>query len=575
VVLLVLALAVTAVMSSAGTAFVHLSSSTEMQNTQIARNLADAALSQAVSTILQQPTFGSNAATDKITVHQAGAPASQYAYVTFDPNDASGLPWSTNNFLNDTATTATTGYTPPGQTTVSLAPGEVQLLATGVCGLNAAGKPVVTATAECVLYFPSFPWAMASGGQITSNGGTLVAGIDDFTKLYNASGQINQSALLPASMISDMAGANSTMLHGSAAAPNMITGDLQSVGTQNNTYTTVKGNDQSGAAPVPMPSITPSDYDPNGTVHPQASTQYAGGNTISGANWANAPSGGLNISGGLSMDGALLYVHGDLQISGGLTGQGAIVATGNVTINGGTALASTNLAAIIAGGNVSLTGDGTAQHGTLQGLVYAGGQIGATSITFLGPVISCGTGTGSLTTQNANMIAVPEPPVINIVQQSQGGTKGFSVNKTTYQMDVPAVPTDTVQLTLNAVPLGSGNVSLTLTGPSGPQTITAPMTASPPNFSAGQITALYYACQALNAQGHNFAFTPANYPLFQNCQSMGLSQSYATLTTIATSLVTQSVQVNQSNNATSVFSLNLDKLIDLDDRMRVLLWKDI
>ncbi|MBI3923933.1 MAG: hypothetical protein HY319_00150, partial [Armatimonadetes bacterium] len=91
--------------------------------------------------------------------------------------------------------------------------------------------------------------------------------------------------------------------------------------------------------------------------------------------WQSTSGEPLVFADGLSLEGASLYVEGDLVIKGGVHGRGAVFVTGKTVIEGGSELASRNLAAVLSRGDVRVLGNG--QDGSFfNGLVYSKGEGG-------------------------------------------------------------------------------------------------------------------------------------------------------------------------------------------------------
>lgn len=375
-------------MATTGTS--HLQVATRQSNLEVARNLAESVTALAIDKLADDPSFGlsPDAAQRSLSISFNGRDQGR---LTFDTDTASAwtIPLSVNNVENDTASSGT------GRT---LAPFTAQIMAVG----ESNGVVVMR---ETILRIPNYKFAIATSGQLTSNGGLYVAAVD---ALADLSGGL---ASVPADQLEDgnvAANGASLVLSSSPAQPTIITGDAQSGGTiLLGAQTDVQGSVVENSDPAPLPDLEVGDYDPAGWTGLFELTSGTSSSTLT----LEGPvrrAGDLTISnGGLELNGAYLYVDGDLVVNGGITGQGAVFCSGDITVSGASALSTDNVQALVAEGDVTINGyDKDSSH--FVGVIYNRGDVSISDITVIGSLVNKAPAGSTFSISRTNAIGAPE-----------------------------------------------------------------------------------------------------------------------------------------------------------------------
>jgi len=327
VVALLLALGFTA----AGVSTSSLNLASRAVNAQSARNVAEAAVSEAAAELLKTPTFAQD-----VTVKFPGATGN----LTFDKN---GRLYSTNNLDSDSSTPGWGGTVVPAQA--------VHLVGLGECG-------GVEQRIEAVIFFSRYPFAVASSGSVVSDGGLQVAAVDD-----PADAEVLEERRPGA------VGSNAGIeLDGPGIE---VTGDLQAVGAiKLGPQAKVSGEKRAHSDAVVLPRIDVTRYDTAGKPDVVEMTQssFAEAQTLTGY----SRSGPVTFEKGLVLDNGVLYVDGDLTVHGGISGTGAVIVTGTTTVEGGAA--ASGQTALLSRGDVTLRGLPGAYQ-AFQGLIYTEGNL--------------------------------------------------------------------------------------------------------------------------------------------------------------------------------------------------------
>jgi hypothetical protein len=381
-----------------------------------ARHLAESVLAQASELILS-----SNGAlplpqqTLQMQIRQGGDAWLSFASAENVPD--AHIPPSINN-MNLTSSVPGWRRSVPART--------AQLLGVGVVNALPYGE-------EMLLHLEAFPYAVAANGPIVSKGGLLVGAVDTSSGLGAGLQQI-QGGMLPADL-----GSNSTLATGIVlASGDLIEGDVQCRGGVSAPVGTVRGEIRCDADPIPMQLIDVTSYNPavqNKIVNPMGSGKVAGG-PIEGYNCAD---GDIEFTGDIDLKSAVLYVAGNLQMDGRVKGTGAIFATGNVTFQHASDLATDNVLALVSSGNVTLNGSGPDQD-YFQGVVYTQGNFAARQVTIAGYFAAAGNNS-SVQLDNVRVAAVSDYASINFTVVSRlpppssppasggaGGTTAGTVN---------------------------------------------------------------------------------------------------------------------------------------------------
>ncbi|MGE0491531.1 MAG: hypothetical protein AB7S38_20135 [Vulcanimicrobiota bacterium] len=377
-------------LTMAGVGSFHLRLATRQANLEQARNAAESVTALAIDRLSHDQHFGLAGDADQRSLEVVVANTT--GRLTFEPDRADlwGVEVSHNNLEQDTAAPAS------GR---SLAPFSAQLKAVG----ESNG---VTYALETILRIPHYRYAIATSGTLTSSGGLFVASVPDLQTLAGGLAAVPPDQLLPGHLVANAVGP--LWLASSPLSPTNITGDAQSGGSISlGAQTSVGGAVLENADPENLPELDVADYDPAGWTGLYELTTSVSSSPLT----LEGPvrrSGDLTISnGGLELDGAYLYVDGNLVVNGGVSGKGAIFCTGDVTLNGGSALSTDNVQALVAAGNVTISGDDQ-QSSHFNGVVYGGGNIAISDITLVGSLVNNAATPTTTSISDTNVVEVPE-----------------------------------------------------------------------------------------------------------------------------------------------------------------------
>lgn len=255
-------------------------------------------------------------------------------------------------------------------------PDQAHLVSVGECH----GVQIVT---QIRLSKPPWPFAIYASGAFRSTGGLLLGAVRPGTDVHN----FEKSDLLPAELLANSSEADSLYLDGVST----IVGNAKTPGTafKGDKVEVLLGDVFPGARGQDPPILKLASYDPSGHTGVQTLSQsnYAVREPMSGL---VRSSNSLTFQQGLELKGGLLYVDGDVVIeSGGIRGQGLLVATGKVTIKGGSDFAADSRCAVLAGGDLSLKGAGQ-DSAYFQGLLMANGSggIDVSGVTLMGAAVA-------------------------------------------------------------------------------------------------------------------------------------------------------------------------------------------
>ena len=310
------------------------------------------------------------------------------AVVHFSPERTreDGLPYSTNNL---DGTTPVEGY--GGR---QVAPGTARIIATSHAGSSRR-------TVDAVLRLPPFPWAILTGGKLSTAERVLIGTLPE-----GAWPPPPDADLLPADVLANATDARSVVLDGECT----ITGDVESPGgiVTSGRDVVVKGEIRPGSEPVEVPQLRASQYDPaqRGIDFDRlAATDVTSILPLQGAVRSE---GDVEVA-GLQLSGAQLFVDGDLKVSGSIEGSGVVICTGDVDISSISLQGATELA-VLADGRIDLQGAGRTGS-TVRGTFYAGDSLSAKNLTVVGTVVA-GNASGDVKFENARMIAEPPDPIV-------------------------------------------------------------------------------------------------------------------------------------------------------------------
>ncbi|MBX3169412.1 MAG: hypothetical protein KF760_18575 [Candidatus Eremiobacteraeota bacterium] len=381
-VLIVSGLLLTVLFTMAEAVVFHLQFATSLESEHEARNLAESAVHEAMSELLQGQNYGKNGEPPLIV----GDAGKHYGIVSFVSDGR--VPRSLNHLESMDEVTGSTGRPVPANT--------VHLVGCGYAGRSQR-------TVEVLFYRPPFPKAISSSGPIVATNAHvtgLKAG-EDYPPGSSA-------ALAPGSLQSN------SRASGSNPAIKLIncqvSGDVAAAGEiKVDALSQIDGEVRMKGDPQPIPKI---DVEAcikdiqnvdgteilSGTVAGRKVTWYCG-----------CPSGDLTVQGDLELENGVLWTGGNLTVTGGVKGQGLILSGGNVTVQKGSQLNSENMVALAAKGDVSLEGLERSTY-SFQGLVYTNGNFSAHQMTVLGSVItdSPDPNRGEMTLQDVDFAMQPD-----------------------------------------------------------------------------------------------------------------------------------------------------------------------
>ena len=272
------------------------------------------------------------------------------ALLSFDKE--AGVPYSTNNFSESTATV--------GWNNTLVPKNSVHLVTVCHHGL---GHIVY----EKIVKNHSFPWSVASNGSITGND-MEVFSIRQAEHIFNG---ISEEEKEEASVLSNSPSGGtpgspfSILLTGNS----VVTGTAQTVGQVSAMAPSeVKGAVNEGAQykqEITIPKVAV-DYKPD----PADTRVYGPGVVI----------------GDVEFDDGYIYVKGSATVTGKISGYGAIVAERDIIVTG-SMNTHADLAALVAGRNIEITGSG-AETSSFQGLILAEGSFKARDTTLVGSAIT-------------------------------------------------------------------------------------------------------------------------------------------------------------------------------------------
>ena len=355
----------------AGTSFHHLSVSNRLHNAQSARNLAEAAIAEAIARLMKDHTQFQTPNPLGPSLEIANTDSPRAGILTFDPTQLPTynaalktvrLEASVNNFGSDSALTV---Y---GRT---LPPESAYLRAVGV-------DHGVERAMECIIYIPTFPWSVASGGPVVISGQSTVAGVQDIADAGDPSKE------LPGHLVTNsLAGTSALVLQGTQVR---VTGDAQSSSGADFGTNLVRGERRLNSSAAPIPEIKIEDYD---TSTQPGVTTYSSSSAPPDVTGFAYRDGALNFSSGINLQGGVLYVKGDVTITGQIKGEGAIVSTGKVTVNGGGQVATNNKVAMLSRGDLTLHGT-SSDRLTVAGIVYTEGKLQSEYVNIYGNTVGPG-----------------------------------------------------------------------------------------------------------------------------------------------------------------------------------------
>lgn len=358
----------------------HIRLTGRAQHGRLAANAARSAVSLAVSQLLEQPEYGTVRLAGETLRYQG--PGS-LGVVTFHETTArdEGVRLSTNNLEGTHDIEGDGGDLVPS--------GTVEISAVGRSGGSERRIDVI-------LRIPPFPWAIASAGGIQTQNGVLVAAIPE--GVWPPPTDIED--LLPADLVANGNQTGAITL----GDESLILGDLDTPGTvvlgQNRVD--VRGEIRTGASPVDIPELHPTDYDPR--VTRTTHFNISNGNLREIVGTARCATD-VTFPDKLILTNGTLYVDGTLTLNNGVEGRGALIATGGIRIRARAQVAGLTDLAMLSGGRVQLSGSG-AESSNLRGLFYAREGLEASELTLTGSLLT-GTSSGGVELDNVNVLYQP------------------------------------------------------------------------------------------------------------------------------------------------------------------------
>lgn len=369
----------------------HLHFSSMAYQQQAAKNLAEAAIQQALVKIVESDGqgFGYQRRVDHvINVNNTLYPSGSRGLVVFNKTVAANqkVPYSTNNFNGSGELAGDLGRSVPLNT--------LHLVGTGYCG-------EAKRTVEAVYYVPPFPSALASEGPVRSSGALLVAGVRDPSKFPGRYENLPAKEKSPSHVFSNSHDPHEAVVLGPGA---QIKGNVGAVGGVKVTRSDVMGEVKPYSPPQALPRI---DMDAIFARLDQQVGKDTLTSPISGdysLEWNAQCESNLHITGSLELHQGVLFVKGNLEVDGGITGEGLIYVGGRTILHRGANFRSTDQVALMSKDRIELDGAGQNDY-FFQGMVYSEKDVVARQITVLGACIA--RGVGGLTFENVNALGSP------------------------------------------------------------------------------------------------------------------------------------------------------------------------
>lgn len=398
--------ALTLILLTAATAAVsHLRFATAQENTDHARNLAEAALAETLTRLIETDfAFGKDGKDGtvpaRIEVTIPDLPGAS-GVVTFDTGELGFLRgYSLNNTETDAAVAGAGGITVPGRA--------VHVLARGRSG-------TAERWVECVYYRPPFPDGLVCTGIADARSVFMAAVRQTGAYVGGDPRAIPAEDVLPANIFSNSrgrAGRPGVVVSGVST----VTGSVGAVGrVQVDPGCDIGGEILPNSEFREIPDLR---LDEKFSIVEENNSlvSSSAGNLTLEPNFFVRAEGGLQVGGDLDMNGSVLLVKGgDLRVSGGIKGTGIILGERDIEIRDGrTNLESSEQVAIGCRGSFRLRAEAP-ENNYFHGLIYAEGDIEAKDITVVGAVVGNGQGgrNGDVTLDNVRFVY--DPSVLRIV----------------------------------------------------------------------------------------------------------------------------------------------------------------
>lgn len=423
----------------AGTSFHHLNVSNRIGHAQRARNLAEAALAQAVAELLKDP----NLAEPLIAWRPAPyIPDGAQALFTFVPGNLPALNGQLKRPILQVCINNLTG------TVAKTDPLSGRSVPAESAYLRAVGVDHgVEKAFECMIYVPRFPWAVAAAGPVYADGETTIAGVEDPADVgdptKHRAGHITTNANV---------GDDSVKFVGDQVT---VTGDVQSASGANLGNSLVKGEKRLYAPPVPIPRITLSDYD---TAGKPGLTAFNG--SVTSVSGYSRGTGNI-VGGDLHLNGGVVYVDGDVQLNK-VTGEGAIITTGKLEVAGGD-LSAGNKMALLAGGELKV--GNPSDRTKLSGVIYSEKKLTADKVDLFGNAVSTerNPGDSELILHDSKVMTSSSSGLFEMTVGGSGGPPSSFEKGYWGQSDPLATATAPLPFLVPAQPPATGNEMLHFT----------------------------------------------------------------------------------------------------------------
>jgi cytoskeletal protein CcmA (bactofilin family) len=210
---------------------------------------------------------------------------------------------------------------------------------------------------------------------------------------------LQASLLLPASLDSNNTAPAAVQIGGSS----LISGDVRSGGGVTlSSSCRVLGSVETAMQPITIPDMWSQVANTYSSLPGLAPSGPLPDSTLSGGLHYEGP---LSVQGNLTLDNAVVVIDGDLGVTGSVSGSGALIVGGSTTVQGGASLQSTNQVVLLSQGDIQLSGGGK-HTSSFQGLMYTNGQLTANNITLMGIFMANGV-SSSMTLHDVDIEQVP------------------------------------------------------------------------------------------------------------------------------------------------------------------------
>lgn len=372
------------ILLTAGTVAVsHLRFATAEESADHARNLAEAALAEALTQLVQsdfkfgkrENDSGPPVGPGRVEVTIADLPGAT-GVVTFNKRENGfSRGYSTNNSGKDGSVLGAGDRLVPGRS--------VHVIARGRVGSTERWV-------ECVYYRPPFPDGIACTGKVDARSVYLAAVRNAGSFDPSREPPVAAEDALAANIFSN-AGGSSAGPGTSVSGASTVLGSVGSVGSVNVTPDCdIRGEILPGSEARDIPDLR---LDEKFSIVEQNNTPVSStsGDLTLEPNFFMLAEGGLDVGGDLDLNGSVLLVKGgDLKVTGGLKGTGILLCERDLEIRGGrSSFESAEQVAIGCKGSFRLHAE-SPENNFFSGLVYAEGDIEAKDITVVGALVANG-----------------------------------------------------------------------------------------------------------------------------------------------------------------------------------------